>query len=491
MLKSQQELNFSQYTDLYDKLIPQNHLFRKINELIDFSFIRDELKDKYCPDNGRTAEDPEYLFKFLFLKCLHPMSDVDLVERALYDLSYKYFLGLNPEDEVINASTLSKFRKLRLKDTELLDLLIEKTVQIAMDKGIIESKSIIIDATHTKSRYNSHPIREVLQEHAKRLRKEVYSVDEKTKNMMPAKNEEDSIEKEVEYCERLLKTIEGMPVVPNLPRIIEKMNLLKETMEDTKEEMYKSADEDAKTGYKSADTAFFGYKTHIAMTPERIITAATITSGEKPDGKELPELVEKSRKAGMTVENVIADRAYSGKDNLKLANQEDESGKKNFRLISRLNPSITEGFRKDNNGFVYNKDADMMQCPVGELAVRKAVTGSKKIGTNQSQTYYFDIEKCKQCPHREGCYKEGAKSKTFSVTLKCDEHKQQQEFQETEEFKQLSKERYKIEAKNSELKNVLGYDVSMGNCLYATKIQGACTIFAANIKRIITILDEK
>lgn len=66
-------------------------------------------------------------------------------------------------------------------------------------------------------------------------------MDEKTKNMMPAKNEEDSIEKEVEYCERLLKTIEGMPVVPNLPRIIEKMNLLKETMEDTKEEMYKSA----------------------------------------------------------------------------------------------------------------------------------------------------------------------------------------------------------------------------------------------------------
>ena len=96
MLKSQQELNFSQYTDLCDKLIPQNHLFRKINELIDFSFIREELKDKYCPDNGRTAEDPECLFKFLFLKCLHPMSDVDLVERALYDLSYKYFLGLNP-----------------------------------------------------------------------------------------------------------------------------------------------------------------------------------------------------------------------------------------------------------------------------------------------------------------------------------------------------------------------------------------------------------
>ncbi len=38
---------------------------------------------------------------------------------------------------------------------------------------------------------------------------------------------------------------------------------------------------DARIGHKSVDTSFFGYKTHIAMTEERIITAATITTGEK------------------------------------------------------------------------------------------------------------------------------------------------------------------------------------------------------------------
>lgn len=69
-----------------------------------------------------------------------------------------------------------------------------------------------------------------------------------------------------------------MPVVPNLPAVKEKLNLLKETVEDTKEELYKSKDADAKTGYKTKDSSFFGYKTHIGMTPERIITAATITS---------------------------------------------------------------------------------------------------------------------------------------------------------------------------------------------------------------------
>ena len=46
------------------------------------------------------------------------------------------------------------------------------------------------------------------------------------------------------------------------------------------EHLETSKDEDAKTGHKTADTSFWGYKTHIAMTEERIITAATITSGE-------------------------------------------------------------------------------------------------------------------------------------------------------------------------------------------------------------------
>ena len=154
MLKRQQELNFSPYVDLYEKLIPKDHIFRRINELVDFSFIEEELEKKYCQNNGRTAESPVRMFKYLLLKCINPLSDVDLVERALYDLSYKYFLGINPEDNVIDSSSLSKFRKLRLKDMELLDKLIEETVKIEIDKGIIESRTIIIDATHTKSRYN-------------------------------------------------------------------------------------------------------------------------------------------------------------------------------------------------------------------------------------------------------------------------------------------------------------------------------------------------
>ena len=101
-------------------------MLRQINDLIDFSFVYEELVSKYSSNNGRHAECPIRLFKYLLLKVIYDLSDVDIVMHSRYDLSYKYFLGMVPEEDVIDPSTLTKFRKLRLKDVELLDMLIGK-----------------------------------------------------------------------------------------------------------------------------------------------------------------------------------------------------------------------------------------------------------------------------------------------------------------------------------------------------------------------------
>ena len=124
------------------------------------------------------AESPIRMFKYLLLKTIYTISDVDVVERFQYDMSFKYFLDMNPEDSVINPSSLTKFRKLRLKDTDLLHLLINKTVTIAIEKGITRSKSIIVDATHTLSRSNPFLAIDVLRDRSKLLRKTVYVFDD-------------------------------------------------------------------------------------------------------------------------------------------------------------------------------------------------------------------------------------------------------------------------------------------------------------------------
>lgn len=113
------------------------------------------------------------------------------------------------------------------------------------------------------------------------------------------------MEKELDYCQKLIEVIESDEVLMSYPKVSEKANALKELVQDDLEHFQTSMDADAKTGHKTVDTSFFGYKTHIAMTEERIIAAAVITSGDKTDGKELNKLVEKSRLTGMEIENVI------------------------------------------------------------------------------------------------------------------------------------------------------------------------------------------
>ena len=163
------------------------------------------------------------------------------------------------------------------------------------------------------------------------------------------------------------------------------------------------------------------------------------------------------------------------------------AAEENIELVAKLNPCISQGFRKEEDKFDYNKDAGMFVCPAGHMAIRKSRQGKKNVSANQVMVYFFDTEKCKTCALREGCYKTGAKTKSYSVSIKSEEHQSQMEFQESERFKLLSKERYKIEAKNSELKNVFGYDRALSYGLSCMEMQGAMAIFAANLRRIVKI----
>ena len=422
MLSSQLKLSLSYYSDLYDMIVPKDHILRKIRELVDFSFIYDELKNKYCLDNGRNAKKPILLFKYLLLKYLYNLSDNGVVERSRYDMSFKYFLELTPEEEVIHPSLLTKFRKQRLKDSD----------------------------------------------------KDIYLPDEPEKRA--------SLDEYNEYCHELLNTVQESPY-SELPTIKEESSMLSEILDNQIDCYDQSIDPDARIGHKTVNSSFYGYKTHLAMTDERIITAATITSGEAFDGQELPVLVQKSKAAGATVNEVIADTAYSTLENLKDAQSND------YKLISKLNPSIIKGTRSED-GFIFNKDADTMQCPAGHLAIKYRIDKRSNQKKNTRIKYFFDINKCHVCPYRNGCYKENAKTKTYSITIKSDYHKNQEAFQKTQYFKERFKTRYMIEAKNSELKNIHGYSRCDAAGLSNMQLQGAVSIFAVNLKRILKLKGE-
>lgn len=127
----------SRHSDIYDLIVPKDNILRQIKDLVDFGFIYEELRTKYCPENGRNATDPIVMFKYLLLKIIFVLSDIDVVDRSRYDMSFKYFLDMAPEDPVIEPSSLMKFRTQRLKDSK------------SREAGI-DVKTIIGDAAYSE-----------------------------------------------------------------------------------------------------------------------------------------------------------------------------------------------------------------------------------------------------------------------------------------------------------------------------------------------------
>ena len=66
------------------------------------------------------------MFKLLFLKKLYDLSDEALISSAQTDMAYKFFLDLEPEAKMIDPSLLTKFRKTRITEDILEEMLKEK-----------------------------------------------------------------------------------------------------------------------------------------------------------------------------------------------------------------------------------------------------------------------------------------------------------------------------------------------------------------------------
>jgi len=76
--KSPQESFYGSYR--YDRIVPVDHVLRKISQVVDLSFANEILKDRYNQSIGRPAEDPEFLLRLCLLEYLYGDSDRQVVE---------------------------------------------------------------------------------------------------------------------------------------------------------------------------------------------------------------------------------------------------------------------------------------------------------------------------------------------------------------------------------------------------------------------------
>jgi transposase len=136
-------------------LVPKDHLLRKIERVIDFSFIHERVAGLYCADNGRPALDPVMMFKALFVGYLFGVrSERQLVREIEVNVAYRWFLGLRLTDPVFDASTLSQNRRRRYADTAVAQDIFDAIVEQAIAHGLVDGTVLYTDSTHLKASAN-------------------------------------------------------------------------------------------------------------------------------------------------------------------------------------------------------------------------------------------------------------------------------------------------------------------------------------------------
>jgi transposase len=150
--ESQNEAEFVFLEDL----VPEDHLLRKVDKYIDFSFIGEKVRPFYSDSNGRPS-DPIMLFKMMFIGYFYGIRSERQLEREVQmNLAYRWFLGLKINDQVLDHSTISWNRRKRFKDTNIFQEIFDEIVLQAMNHKMVGGRVLFTDSTHLKANANKH-----------------------------------------------------------------------------------------------------------------------------------------------------------------------------------------------------------------------------------------------------------------------------------------------------------------------------------------------
>lgn len=492
MLLNNQVKQTSFYSVLYDR-IPENHILKLIEKAVDFSFINEMLEDSYCKHFGRPAKEPEMMMKLLFLQYLYNLSDVKVIEEASVNLAFLWFLGLNPEDGLPDASLLAKFRTQRMKDVTL-DEVITEIVRQCVENGILKSDALTVDTTHIEANCTKKIPERIMKHLAKRifkgLKEDNGSVPETVNTNIPDYSQtESTMEAKTmmkEYLEEVIEEASRFDGKETNEAIAEAKEVLADEKFTIQKGLRSLSDKDARVGRKSKTDNFFGYKAEFTMTAdERLITAIDVHSGEYTDGKEFKSLLDKTQDSGVVVRELYGDKAYFRKDILEIL----ESQKINGYI-----PVSASVYKIDEELYSYNKDSDEWFCFMGNhtVSVKKTIQRNGRGDKYEAFSYLFKKSQCMTCPHREECIGKGKnKAKTLQVSASAPIFYEYSQKQKQPEYLEKYKKRSAQEWKNAEMKRFHGMVRARGWGLKSVATQAKLTAIAVNLKRIAKILRDK
>lgn len=138
-----------QMVDL-EALVPATHWLRKIDAVLDLSFVREAVTALYHESRGRPSIDPELAIRMLLLGALHNLSDRELCEEVAMHVGFRWFCRLNLHDPVPDHSTLSKLKE-KWSEAGLFESPFEAVVRQCSQAGLVSGRHVSIDGSEVRA----------------------------------------------------------------------------------------------------------------------------------------------------------------------------------------------------------------------------------------------------------------------------------------------------------------------------------------------------
>ena len=130
-----------------DGVVPLDHLVRRIDAVLDTSWVHRELAPFYST-LGRPSVDPELMIRMLIVGYVFAIrSEREICRDVQVNLAYRWFCGLGLEDRVPNHSVFSRARSERFRDSDLLRSLFEHVVMSCIEAGLVGGHCFAVDAS--------------------------------------------------------------------------------------------------------------------------------------------------------------------------------------------------------------------------------------------------------------------------------------------------------------------------------------------------------
>ena len=143
--KSRQDRLF--YKFCLEDVVPADHLLRRIDDVLDLSWLRAALTPYYS-HTGRPSVDPELMIRMMVIGyCYSIRSDRRLCQSIRLDLGYRWFCRLGLEDRVPDHSTFSVNRHGRFRESDILRQVFESVVGRCMEAGLVKGEGFAVDAS--------------------------------------------------------------------------------------------------------------------------------------------------------------------------------------------------------------------------------------------------------------------------------------------------------------------------------------------------------